>query len=100
MACQAPEPQMQQPDCRQKRSGTCCLAAKKTVLAAEGERPRDPQSVARPRTAAECPGTTIIPHPRLMGEGSGAQRVPLAAGSRPDPDGPTLKANRTEDTGV
>lgn len=47
---------MQHPDWRQQRSGTCCLAAKKATLAAEGEsRPRDPQSAERPLQGSRGP---------------------------------------------
>lgn len=69
MACQAPEPRMQHPDWRQQRSRTCCLTAKKTVLAAEGERPRDPQSVARPPQGSRVPWDNHHPPPPFDGRG-------------------------------
>lgn len=67
MACQVTEPRMEWPSWQRQRARTCCPAAKKTTLAAEGDRePWDPQSVERCPEAAEHPGTTTAP-PQLDG---------------------------------
>ena len=61
MACQVTESRTEWPSWQRAR--TCCPAAKKTTLAAEGDRePWDPESVERPPEAAEHPGTTTAPH--------------------------------------
>lgn len=88
---------MQQPDWRQQRSGTYCLAAHIVIWVQKRERPRDPQRVETPKVA-ECPGTTIIPPPPFdEGRARDSQEAPALSGRRLTPclAGPTLKAKQS-----